>query len=135
MFLIFLEFVILDILEESLLYKQIDEIVPLIGYNSCNEKDVCTNLVHIQPTDIYIAFAYPLIKFTFSFPDIIPRGSYYTFSFHLKKNIPCRLLLEDKERFTRRPVNWEKRIFNDPADFEFSKNNESSVFEFALTLR
>ena len=127
---------ILDILEESRLYKQIDEIVPLIGYNSCNEKDVCTNLEYIQPTEKYISFAYPTIKFTFSFPNITPRGSYYTFSFHLTKNIPCRLLLEDKERFTRRSLIWKKEIIvNDLADFEFFRNNESSVYEFALSLR
>ena len=127
---------ILDILEDSRLYKQIDEIVPLIGYNSCNEKDVCTNLVHIQPTDMYIAFAYPFIKFTFSFPDIIPRGSYYTFSFTLTKNITCRLLLEDKERFTRRSLIWKNEVIvNDLVDFELSRNNDSSVYEFALSLR
>ena len=93
-------------------------------------------MTHIKPTDMYIAFAYPSMKFTFSFPDIIPGGSYYTLAFYLKKNIPCRLLLEDKNRFTRRSVIWKKEIvFNDPAVIESSRNNESAVYEFALSIR
>ena len=125
---------ILDILEESYLYKQINDIVPSIGYNSCNEKDKCTDWVYIEPSDMYIAFAYPSMKFTFSIPYVIPGGSFYTFAIFLKKNIPCRLLLEDKERFTKRPVTWTKE-FIDQADFEFSGNNESTVYEFALSIR
>ena len=89
---------ILDVLEEMILYKQIEDILPIIGYNSCHEKEKCTNLVHIKPTDMYISFAYPSMKFTFSYPDIKPGGSYYTFSFHLKRDIDCRFLLEGKER-------------------------------------
>ena len=90
----------------------------------------------IEPTDLYMAFSYPSIKFTFSFPDIIPGGSYYTLFFTLKKNIPCQLLLEDKERFTKRPVIWTKEINDhDPAKFEFPKNNDSTVYEFALSIR
>ena len=93
-------------------------------------------MAHIKPTDMYVAFAYPSMKFTFSFPDMIPGGSYYTLAFYLKKNIPCRLLLEDKNRFTRRTVIWKKEIvFNDPAVIEFSRNNESAVYEFALSIR
>ena len=89
-----------------------------------------------EPTDLYIAFSYPSIKFTFSFPDIITGGSYYTFFLTLKKNIPCQLFLEDKERFTKRPVIWTKEINDyDPAKFEFLRNNESTVYEFALSIR
>ena len=126
----------LDIIEESRVYKQIDEIVPKIIFHSCTENDKCTGLTRIKPKDMYIAFGYPSMKFTFSFPDIIPRSSYYTFAFHLKKDLHCHLLLEDKERFTRRPVIWKKEtVFNDPAIFEFSRNNESAVYEFALSIR
>ena len=91
-----------------------------------------------KPTDIYTSYAYPMIKFTFAFPDIkdLGLGSYYEFTIDLKKNIPCRLLLEDKERFTRRPVIWAKEINNhDPAEFDFPKSNESTVYDLALTLR
>ena len=134
MFLI-IRFVILDILEESYLYKHIKEIVPLIGYNSCYEKEKCTDIVRVQPTDLYITFAYPFMKFTISYPNIKPGGSFYTYAFFLKKNIPCRLLLEDKERFTKRPVTWTKE-FIDQADLEFSgKNHESTVYEYALSIR
>ena len=128
---------ILDILKESYLYKQIKEIVPKsrLSYKSCNEKDKCTKYVTIHPTDLHITFAYPSIKFTISYPDINP-GAYYTLSFHLKKDIDCRLLLEDKERFTRRPTMWRKEIIiNDQADFEFSGKNESHVHEFLLSIR
>ena len=136
MFLIFRICAFLDIIEESRLYKQIDDIVPVIIYNSCTENDKCTDLARIKPTDMYVAFSYPSMKFTFSFPDIIPKRSYYTFAFHLRKNMPCRLLLEDKKRFTRRPVIWKKEIvYNDPAIFEFSRKNESAVYEFALSIR
>ena len=130
-------FVILDILEESYLYKQIKEIVPLIGLITCIEKNKkCTPSEQREPIDTYISFAYPSMKFTFSFPDIFPGGSFYTLLFHLKKNIPCLLLLEDTKRFTRRPVKWKKEIiFDDSAFVEFSRNNESTVYEFALSLR
>ena len=124
---------ILDVLEEMILYKQIEDILPIIGYNSCHEKEKCTNLVHIKPTDMYISFAYPSMKFTFSYPDIKPGGSYYTFSFHLKRNIDCRFLLEGKERFTRRSVIWNQDI-SDQADFVFSGNSNPSVYEFALSI-
>ena len=130
-------FVILDILEESRLYKHIKDIVPSIGYNSCNEKDKCTDWVYLEPSDSYITFAYPSMKFTFSFPDVIPGGSFYTYAYaiFLKKKIACQLLLEDKERFTKRPVTWTKE-FIDQADLEFSgKNHESTVYEFALSIR
>ena len=131
---LFLGFVTLDLLEESTLYQKIQEIVPEIYYNSCSHN--CTDLVSIKPTDLYIAYSYPSIKFTFSFPDLIPGAPYYTFGFDLKKNIPCRLLLEDKERFTRRPVIWTKDMnLNDPAEFEFSRKDESTVYEFALSIR
>ena len=77
-----------------------------------------------------------MIKFTFAFPDINAEELYYVFGFHLNKNIPCRLLLEDKERFTRRPVIWAKEINNhDPAEYDFSRSNESTVYDLALTLR
>ena len=130
-------FVILDILEESFSYKQIKEIVPSIWYNSCNVKDKCNlNGTSMEPTDLYISFFYPSIKFTFSFPDIIPGGSYYTLFVELKKNIPCQLLLEDKERFTRRPVIWKKEINDyDPAKFDFLGNNETTGYQFALSIR
>ena len=131
-------FVILDILEESLLHKQIKEIVPSIRYNSCTEKDKC-NLLHMksmEPTDLYISFFYPSIKFTFSFPDIIPGASYYALFVELTKNIPCQLLLEDKERFTKRPVIWKKENNDyDPAKFEFAGNNETTGYQFALSIR
>ena len=130
---------ILDILEESFLHKQIKEIVPSIWYNSCNVKDKCNLLQEksMEPFDLYISFFYPSIKFTFSFPDIIiPGGSYYTLFVELNKNIPCQLLLEDKERFTRRPVIWKKEINDyDPAKFEFLGNNETTAYQFALTIR
>ena len=131
-------FVILDILEESFSYKQIKEIVPSIWLNSCNEKDKCNliDLRSMEPNDLYISFSYPSIKFTFSFPDIIPGGSYYTLFVELRKNIPCQLLLEDKERFTRRPVIWKKEINDyDPAKFEFAGNNETTGYQFALSIR
>ena len=132
----FIRFVILDILEESYLYKHIKEIVPLIGYNSCYEKEKCTDIVRVQPTDLYITFAYPFMKFTISFPNIKSGGSFYTYAFFLKKNIPCRLLLEDKERFTRRYIMWKKEItIYDDADFEFAGKNESHVYEFLLSIR
>ena len=125
---------ILDLLKESLLYQQIQEIVPEIQYSSCDAH--CTDLVSTKPTDLYIAYSYPSIKFTFSFPDLILGAAYYNFGFYLEKNIPCRLLLEDKERFTRRPVIWTKEInVNDPAEFEFSGRKQSTVYEFALSIR
>ena len=85
---------------------------------------------------MYLSFFYPSIKFTFSFPDIIPGASYYAFFVELTKNVPCQLLLEDKERFTRRPVIWKKEINDyDPAKFEFLGNNETTAYQFALTIR
>ena len=90
----------------------------------------------VEPIELFRAFAYPAMKFTFSFPDIIPEASLYTFAFDLAKNIPCRLLLEDKERYTRRLVIWTKESNNhDRTEFEFPKSNESTVYEFELTLR
>ena len=82
---------------------------------------------------MHISFAYPSMKFTFSYPDINPGGSYYTFSFHLKKDIDCLFLVEDKERFTRRPVIWKKEMLNQ-ADVEFFRDNKSTVHEFALSI-
>ena len=129
-------FVVLGILNESVIYTKLKQIVPEIHSNSCHEKKKCTDTVKIEPTDLYIAFAYPSIKFTFSFPDIIPGGTFYNFGFQLKKNIPCRLMSEDKERFTRRLVIWTKEMDNhDPAEFEFSESNNGSEYEFALTIR
>ena len=85
---------------------------------------------------MYIAPYYPSIKFTFAFPEIKPKGNFYTFAIYLNKSIPCKLLLEDKERFTRRPVVWTKEI-NDiqPAEIEFFASEESTVHEYILTIR
>ena len=125
-------------MEDSYIYKQIKEIVPSFSLNSCNVKKKCNLLQmnQMEPTDLFIAFSYPSIKFTFSFPDILPGGSFYKFYFHLKKNIPCRLLLEDRERFTRRPVIWTKEINNhDPAKIDFPRKIDTTVFDFALSIR
>ena len=130
---------ILDILEECRLYKHIKDIVSSITFVSCKEKDKCTDPYEIQPTSKYIAFTYPSIKFTFSIPNISPGESYYSFFLMLKKNVSCRLLLEDKNRYTMRPVTWKKEIISDnQAEFEFSRNGneeESKVYEFTLSLR
>ena len=138
MILLILGFVILDILEECRLYKHITDIVSSITLTSCKEKDKCTDTENIQPTEMYIAFAYPSMKFTFSIHDISPGESYYSFFFKLKKNIPCRLFLEDKNRFTIRPVTWKKEIiYDNQAEFEFSGNGneKSKVYEFTLSIR
>ena len=127
---------ILDILEECRLYSHIKDIVPTIFLTSCREKDKCTDTEEIQPTETYIAFAYPSMKFTFSFPNISPGESFYSFYLLLNKRIPCRLLLEDKNRFTRRPVTWKKEIiFDNQAEFELSGNEESKMYEFTLSIR
>ena len=111
------------------------EVVPSTLFSSCHDGN-CSDLVPVEAIDMYISYAYPMIKFTFAFPDIKAGVSRYDFVLHLEKNIPCQLLLEDKERFTRRPVIWAKEINNhDPAEFEFSISNESTVYDFALTLR
>ena len=134
--IIYSRFVILDILEECCLFKHIKDIVPTIILSTCREKDRCTDSRIIRPTDTYIAFAYPSIKFTFSIPNISPGESFYSFSFLLNKRIPCRLLLEDKNRFTRRPVTWKREIiFDNQAEFEFSGDEESKVYEFSLSIR
>ena len=113
-----------------------EEIVLSTQLRSCHYNGNCTELVVGKPTEMYTSYAYPMIKFTFAFPDIKAVGSYLEFNVDLKKNIPCRLLLEDKERFTRRPVIWAKEINNhDPEEFDFSKSNESTVYDLALTLR
>ena len=105
-------------------------------FRCCHYNGKCTKLKVGKPTDIYTSYAYPMIKFTFAFPDIKAGVSRYDFVIYLKKNIPCQILLEDKERFTRRPVIWAKEINNhDPAEFDFSKSNESTVYDLALTLR
>ena len=109
--------------------------MPKILFTSCH-KEHCSNLSSVEPIQLFRTFTYPSVKFTFSFPDIIPGAELYTFAFFLKKEIPCRLLLEDKERFTRRLIIWTKELrFHDQTEIEFHKTNESTMYEFALTLR
>ena len=111
------------------------EVVPSTLFSSCHNGN-CSALVPIKAIDMYISYAYPMIKFTFAFPDIKAGVSRYDFVLHLEKNIPCQLLLEDKERFTRRPVIWKKEINDyDPAKFEFLGNNETTGYQFALSIR
>ena len=76
------------------------------------------------------------MKFTFVFPEIKAKGIFYTFAISLNKSIPCKLLLEDKERYRRRPVVWPKEI-NDiqPAEIEFSESEEPTVHEYTLRIR
>ena len=76
------------------------------------------------------------MKFTFVFPEIKAKGIWYTFAISLNKSIPCKLLLEDKERYIRRPVVWpnENNIIQ-PAEIEFFANDESTVHEYVLKIR
>ena len=105
-------------------------------YLSCHIEGGCSQNKNFEPNDLYIASYYPSIKFTFAFPEIKPQGNFYTFAISLNKSIPCKLLLEDKERLTRRPVVWPKEI-NDiqPAEIEFSESEESTVHEYTLRMR
>ena len=127
---------ILAILEECRLYKHMKDIVPTIALSLCREKDKCIDYENIQPTDTHISFAYPSMKFSFSIPNISPGESLYSFYLLINKSIPCRLLVEDKNRFTRRPVTWKREIiFDNQAEFEFSGDEESKVYEFSLSIR
>ena len=126
---------ILEILNETSLYKDLKDIVPKIMFNSCHNEH-CSAFSTVEPIQLFKTFTYPSLKFTFSFPNIITGAAHYNFGFFLTKEISCRLLLEDKERFTRRLVIWTKELgFHDQTEIEFYKTNESTVYEFALTLR
>ena len=125
-----------EIFDESSIYKTIREIVASVFYFSCHIEGGCGPRNYFEPDDLYIVSSYPSMKFTFAFPEIKTKGIFYTFSISLNKSIPCKLLLEDKERFTRRPVVWTKEI-NDiqPAEIEFFASEESTVHEYILTIR
>ena len=78
------------------------------------------------------------MKFTFAFPEIKAKGIFYTFAISLNKSIPCKLLLEDKERYIRRPVVWpnENNIIQPAAaEIEFFASDESTVHEYVLKIR
>ena len=76
------------------------------------------------------------MKFTFAFPEIKAKGIFYIFAISLNKSIPCKLLLEDKERFIRRPVVWpnENNIIQ-PTEIEIFASDESTVHEYVLKIR
>ena len=89
----------LEIYDESMLFDSLDDIVPFVLTSSCDEERCYSSYWKDIVKSLHIIPYYPSVKFTFEFTNIVKGKEINTIGIQIKRNISCKLVVEDKRRF------------------------------------